>query len=168
MSSPLENDPRPRVDGFIQPSMRNKPPFSVEAPGVSKKDGETIPRRNPMAKDGLIGTPSSEIVTTYDVLKRAVKKFGNAKAMGSRKVIKEHVETKKVKKVIDGQEQEVDKKWTYFELSGYEYISFIEYERIVLDLASGLAGLGLTKQHKVHVYGATRSVQSGAEIDEAD
>ena len=156
MSTPLDNDTRPRVDGFIQPSMRNKPPFSVEASGATKKDGETIPRRNPMAKDQLIGQPSAEVATTYDVLKRAVKKFGNAKAMGSRKVVKEHVEMKKVKKVIDGKEQEVDKKWTYFELSGYEYISFIEYEKLVLDLASGLAGLGLTKQDKVHVYGATR------------
>lgn len=156
MSNPLENDTRARVDGFIQPSMRHKPPFSVDASGVTKKDGETIPRRNPMAKDELIGQPSADIKTTYDVLKRAVKKFGNAKAMGSRKLIKEHVENKKVKKVIDGKEQEVDKKWTYFELSGYEYMSFIEFEKLALDLASGLAGLGISKQDKVHVYGATR------------
>jgi long-chain acyl-CoA synthetase len=136
--------------------MKRKPPFSVEVPGVEKKDGETIPRRNPLAKDGIIYTPSPEIKTTYDIVKRAVKKFGNAKCMGTRTIVQEHVENKKVKKVIDGKEQEVDKKWTYFELSGYSYISFIEYDKMVHDVASGLAGLGLTKQDKVHVYGATR------------
>lgn len=155
-SGTLEHDKRSRVDGHIQASMKKRPPFSVEVPGVAKKDGETIPRRNPLAKDGLIYTPSSEIQTTYDIVKRAVKKFGNAKAMGTRKLIKEHVENKKVKKVIDGQEQEVDKKWTFFELSSYSYMSFIEYDKMVHDLASGLAGLGLSKQDKVHVYGATR------------
>lgn len=33
----------------------------------------------------------------------------NAKAMGSRKLIKTHQETKKVKKMVDGEEREVDK-----------------------------------------------------------
>jgi len=155
MSGNLDHDTRPRVDGFIQPYMKKKPPFSVEVPGVEKKDGETIPRRNPLAKDELIGRPTADITTIYDNLKRAVKKFGNAKAMGSRRVIKEHVENKKVKKMVDGKEQEVDKKWTYWELSGYEYMTFIEYDKLVHELASGLAGLGLNKQEKVHVYGAT-------------
>lgn len=156
MSGTLDHDTRPRVDGFIQPSMKRKPPFSVEVPGVEKKEGETIPRRNPLARDAIIGTPTAEIKTTWDIVQRAVKKFGNAKCMGTRTLIKEHVENKKVKKIIDGKEQEVDKKWTFFELSGYSYISYIEYEKQVRDIASGLAGLGLNKQDKVHVYGATR------------
>lgn len=33
----------------------------------------------------------------------------NAKAMGSRKLVKTHQETKKVKKIVDGEEHEVDK-----------------------------------------------------------
>ena len=57
---------------------------------------------------------------------------------------------------MDGQEQEVDKKWTYFEMSGYEYMSFVEYEKLALDLGSGLAGLGISKEDKMHLYGATR------------
>jgi long-chain acyl-CoA synthetase len=154
--TPLDNDTRPRVAGFIQPGMRNKPPFSVEVPGVQKKDGETIPRRNPMAKDELITIPESGITTTYENLLRSVKKFGNAKAIGTRKLIQEHHEVKKVKKMVDGKEQEVDKKWTYFELGPYEYITFNEHKDFVMNLGSGLAGLGLTKQDKMHVYGATR------------
>jgi long-chain acyl-CoA synthetase len=136
--------------------MIKKPPFSVEASGYAKKDGETIPRRHPMAKDKLIVLPADEVKTIYDNLKRAAAKFGNAKAIGTRKIIKIHVENKKVKKIVDGQEQEVDKKWTYYELSGYSYISFTEYEKLALDCGSGLRNLGISKENKMHLYGATR------------
>ncbi|EXJ54396.1 long-chain acyl-CoA synthetase [Cladophialophora yegresii CBS 114405] len=151
----LEHDNRPRVDGYVQPQMSKKPPFSVDASGYEKKEGETIPRRNPMAKDKLIVQPSDDVKTIFDNLKRAASKFGNAKAIGTRKIIKTHTEVKKVKKIVDGQEQEVDKKWTYFELSGYEYMSFIEYEKLALDCGSALAHLGISKENKMHLYGAT-------------
>ena len=61
-----------------------------------------------------------------------------------------------VKKNVDGQMKEVEKKWTYFELSGYEYMSFIEYERMVLQVGSGLAKLGLDKSSKLHIFATTR------------
>ena len=136
--------------------MTKKPPFSVDASGYEKVKGETIPRRNPLAKDKLITKPSSEVETVYDNLRRAATKFGNAKAIGSRKIIKTHVETKKVKKMVDGKEQEVDKQWTYFELSGYSYMTFIEYEQLALQAGAGLRGLGLQPGDKMHLYGATR------------
>ncbi len=67
-----------------------------------------------------------------------------------------HYETKKVKKVIDGQEQEIDKKWSYYELSGYTYISFIEYQTMALQIGAGLAKLGLSAGDRVHLFAATR------------
>jgi len=140
----------------LYPKMTRKPPFSVEAPGYEKVKGETIPRRNPVAKDKLITRPSEEIGTVFDNLKRSAEKFGNAKAIGTRKLIKMHIENKKVKKIVDGRETEVDKKWTYFEMSGYTYISFIEYEKLALSCGSGLRSLGLVKDDKLHLYGATR------------
>ncbi|EXJ83095.1 long-chain acyl-CoA synthetase [Capronia coronata CBS 617.96] len=151
----LSNDNRPRMDGWVQAQMVKKPPFSVEVPGYQKKEGETIPRRHPLAKDKLITLPSDDVKTVYDNLKRASAKFGNAKAVGTRKIIKTHVENKKVKKIVDGQEVEVDKQWTYYELSGYSYMSFIEYDKLAHDLGSGLRHLGITKEKKMHLYGAT-------------
>jgi long-chain acyl-CoA synthetase len=136
--------------------MVKKPPFTVEASGYDPVEGETIPRRHPTAKDQLRLRPSDDVTTTYDILKRASQKFGNAKAIGMRRLIKTHVENKKVKKVIDGVEQEVDKKWTYFEMSGYNYMSFIDYERLALQLGCGLKKLGLEKNNKAHLYGSTR------------
>lgn len=139
----------------LQPRMSKKPPFSVEVPGVEAAPGETVPRRLPAAKDGLILKPAEDVATTYDAFRRSARVFGNAKAVASRRLIKTHEENKKVKKVIDGVEKEVDKKWTYFEMSGYSYKSFIEYEKVALQLGAGLRKLGLETNDKIHLYGAT-------------
>ncbi|KAL9621204.1 MAG: hypothetical protein Q9160_004337 [Pyrenula sp. 1 TL-2023] len=139
--------------------MTKKPPYTVEVQGVEKKKGETIPRRNLRAKDKLITRPAEDVATTYENLKRAAAKYGNAKCIGTRRLIKNHVENKKIKKVVDGKETEVDKKWTYAELSEYTYMSFIEFEKLALQLGAGLRKLGMKKDDKVHLYGATRYVE---------
>ncbi|MCJ1478575.1 long-chain fatty acid-CoA ligase [Lambiella insularis] len=135
--------------------MSGKGPFSVEASGYSPVEGETIPRRNIAAKEGLITTPSKDVETVVDILKRSADKFGNAKALGWRNLVTTHQEVKKVKKTIDGKAQEVEKKWTYFELSGYTYMSFVEYERLVLQMGAGLKKLGLSAGDRVHLFAAT-------------
>lgn len=142
-------------DIHIQPRMVKKGPFSVEVPGSETVAGETIPRRHPAAKWGLILRPSEDVTTTYDNFRRSARLFGNSKAVGSRKLIKTHVENKKVKKVIDGVEQEVDKQWTYFEMGGYSYMTFLEYEKLCLEVGCGLRKLGLEKDSRIHLYGAT-------------
>lgn len=71
-------------------------------------------------------------------------------------MIETHVENKKVKKIIDGKEQEVDKKWTYFELSGYTFMSFNEYYQMALSLGSGLRKLGMKQDDKLHLFAGTR------------
>ncbi|KAK4933522.1 long-chain fatty acid-CoA ligase, partial [Elasticomyces elasticus] len=145
----------PRISGTVQPYMYRKPPFTFYAKGVEAQIGQTPPRRNRFAGERLVTKPSDEVATIYDNFRRAAKKFGNAKATGTRRILKTHVESKKVKKIVDGKEQEVDKKWTYFELSGYEYQSFIEYEQMALNLGCGLRDLGLKPGDMMHQYGAT-------------
>jgi len=139
----------------IYPYMYEKGPFSVEAPGYTKVDGETIPRRHPKSKDALRTSPHPDIKTVFDIVKYASKTFGNAKALGSRKIIQTHKEKKKVKKIVDGKTEEVEKEWTYFELSGYTFKSFQEYEKITLQIGSGLRKLGLAKGDRVHFFAAT-------------
>ena len=133
-------------------------PFTAEAPGFEKVEGETIPRRNVRTKDQLKSVPEEGIETVYDIVKRASTKFGNAKAVGSRDVVKTHEENKNIKKMVDGKEQTIDKKWTYFELSGYHYKSFIEYERMTLQVGAGFRKLGMNAQDRIHIFAATRSV----------
>jgi len=130
---------------------------SVEAPGYEKVDGETIPRRNARAKDALVYTPAEGVNTLYDLMKYSSAKFGNAKAVGSRKIINTHTETKKIKKIIDGKQQEVDKNWTYFELSPYTFSSFAEFEQLALSLGAGIKKLGLSPQDRLHIYASTSS-----------
>lgn len=145
-----------RKDQSLYPRISKSPPFSVEAPGYEPVEGETIPRRNPLAKDKLITTPSEDVRTIFDIIKRSADKFGNAKALGTRRLIKTHNETKKVKKTVDGQTKEVDKNWTYYELSEYSYVSFVEYEKLTSQIGSGLRKLGMDKDDRLHLFAATR------------
>lgn len=136
--------------------MSEKGPFTVEAPGFPKVDGETIPRRNVRTKDILVTSPDPEkIKTLFDFLQYSSSQYGNAKALAWRKTVTTHSETKKVKKMVDGELQEVEKKWTYFELGPYEYISYVEYEKLALDLGAGLANVGLDKSTRLHVFATT-------------
>ena len=139
-----------------QPRAVRSPPYTVEASGYEPIKGETIPRRHPGSKDKLIDTPSEDVRTIFDILKRSADKFGNAKALGTRTLLKTHHETKKVKKIIDGKAQDIDKNWSYLELSGYSFISFAEYETLTTQIGAGLRELGLTQGDRLSLFGSTR------------
>ena len=140
----------------LWPYMSGRKPFTVEAAGVKKVDGETIPRRHPVAKNKLVTTPKEGINTVLDIIRYAAEQFGNAKALGSRRVIRTHNEKKMVKKMVDGQSKEVEKVWTFFELSEYSYISFVEYEKMVYQVGAGLRKIGMGKSDRLHLFAATR------------
>jgi len=130
-----------------------------EAPGYDRVEGETIPRRNYKTPAELKWQPAPEVSTVHDIMRYAAKTYGNANAMGSRKLVKMHNESKMIKKVVDGQETEVEKKWQYFELSGYTYLTFHEFETLALQIGCGLRHLGLTAGDKLHLFAATQYVQ---------
>ncbi|KAF2152010.1 acetyl-CoA synthetase-like protein [Myriangium duriaei CBS 260.36] len=138
-----------------QPKSYKRGPFTVEAAGYKKVEGETIPRVHPGSKNGLKTTPEDDIFTVWDLVKKSGQKFGNAKALGTRKLIKIHRETKKIKKKVDGNVVEQDKEWQYFELGSYEYISFTEYEKLARKVGSGYRALGLTAGDRIQIFAAT-------------
>jgi long-chain acyl-CoA synthetase len=142
----------------IEPRMVKKPPFTVEVAGSPQVDGETIPRRNARCPHKLLSQPEEGISTLYDLVKHSASKHGNHKAVGSRTLIKKHHETKKIKKMVNGELQLVDKSWTYFELSGYTYLSFAEYESLVLQVGAGFRKLGLSAPDRVHMFASTRYI----------
>lgn len=114
--------------------------------------GETIPRRHPSAKYELVKQPEAGVATVYDILTRGARKFGKASAVGSRKVLGTHVETKKVR---DSQGNKVDKEWTYYELADYTYISYLELEQRALRTGAAMRALGLQRNDRVEIYAAT-------------
>lgn len=142
----------------LLPKMHKKPPFSFEVTDVEKVPGETLPRRNIRCKDGLITQPDPSVRTIYDVVTYAVKKFGDAKCIGTRKVLKVHKETKMVKKVVNGVERDVPKEWSYFELSPYSFLTFVEFQAHISTLGAGLKKIGMETGDRIHLYGATRYV----------
>lgn len=132
-----------------------KPPFTIDAPGAPEVEGETKPRRNVVAKDGLIDRPRPDVDTVFALVKLSAEEHAGDRCMGTRKLIKIHEETKKVPKIVDGETQMVDKKWQYFELSNYTFMTYGDYETHLLNLASGLRHLGLEKGDKVHMFAST-------------
>ncbi|EEU42375.1 uncharacterized protein NECHADRAFT_68906 [Fusarium vanettenii 77-13-4] len=154
MDTDTHNVPYPT--GVLPLRQVHKPPFTIESPGYEKVPGETIPRRSPKAKDGLIARPAEGVNTVFDIVQRSARVYPDRGGIGSRKLIELHEEVKTVKqKKVDGQTKEVEKKWQYFELSGYSFITFKEYETLVLQLGSGLRKLGLSPAQKLHFFGAT-------------
>lgn len=133
-----------------------EPPYSIELPGAEAVAGETIPRRHPKARNGLLTRPAEDVSTIFDLVKRSAALYGGDPAIGSRKLLETHKEMKKVQKVVNGATQEVEKEWTYFEMSPYSFITYSEYETWTLELGSGLRKLGFQKGDKLHMFAATR------------
>lgn len=142
--------------GIMPLQQVRKGPFTIEAPGYEKVPGETIPRRHPKAKDGLINRPAEDVATVYDIVRRSARVYPNHHAVGRRRLIKVHKETKKVSKNVNGEVIEVDKEWQFFELTKFDFLTYKQYEELVLQLGSGLRKLGLTPEHKLHLFGTTR------------
>ncbi|KAM0281688.1 hypothetical protein ACHAQH_003419 [Verticillium albo-atrum] len=142
-------------EGIMPLYQVHKPPFTIEAPGYEKVEGETLPRRNPKAKDGLRKRPSEDVSTIYDIVKRSARVYPNEPAAGSRKLIKLHKEMRKISKNVDGEVQEVEKEWQFFELSPFSFLTYTELHRYILQLGAGLRKLGLNKGSRLHFYATT-------------
>lgn len=134
----------------------HKPPFTIEASGYTPVKGETLPRRHPRAKDGLLTKPADDVSTVFDIIRHSARNYPNEPAVGSRQLVQMHKEMKKVPKLVDGEVQEVNKEWHYFELTPFSYLTYKELETLVLQVGSGLRKLGLNKGDKLHLFATTR------------
>jgi long-chain acyl-CoA synthetase len=124
------------------------------------KPGETAPRRNVGAKEFAWKTPGnmSNVDTIYTFFQWSVMQYGPRQAMGQRKIVNVHTEEKMVTKKVDGVDTQVAKKWNYFELSPYSFITYKELDTIVKQIASGLIHLGVkAHEERMHIYAQTCS-----------
>lgn len=148
----------PWTQGIAPLYQVHKPPFTVEAPGYERVEGETLPRRHWKAKNGLRTQPHPDIHTMYDIIKRSANVYSNEPAVGTRKLVHLHKEKKKVPKNVDGEIRQVEKEWQYFELSKYSYMTYSEFQTYILQLGSGLRKLGLSKGNRLHLFATTSYV----------
>ncbi|KAJ7123614.1 long-chain-fatty-acid-CoA-ligase [Mycena epipterygia] len=127
---------------------------SVEvAPPTSEDEGPT--RRLAIASDRLVTQPFEGIDTVYDVLEYVAETHGTRDALGWREIVDVHEEAKEVKKFVDGKEVTETKKWKYFQLSDYQYISYVQLRDQVSEVARGLADLGITSDDVFNIFAAT-------------
>ena len=141
----------------ILPYVSISGPFTIEVSNESgvKPVGETLARRHPAARDGLLTTPDPAIHTVYDILKYGLEHHADKQMMGWRKVLKVHRECKVIRKQVNDKVEEIEKIWTYSELSPYQYITYGEYDKLVHQIGSGLAGLGLSRSDHLHIFAST-------------
>ncbi|KAF5966023.1 fumonisin cluster-fatty acyl-CoA Synthase [Fusarium bulbicola] len=127
--------------------MNHTVPYTIESPGYLKVAGESLPRRHPRAKDGLLRYPTEGVLTVFDIVRHSAKLYPNHKAVGSRRLIKMHREFKIV--------EDKKKEWIYYELSPYNYLSYSQYELLAIQIGSGLRKLSLSSSSKVYLFGTT-------------
>lgn len=149
-----------QYEGVMPLAMVQQPPYMCQVEDAPSVSGETKPYRHIKAKDGLIERPDPEVATVYDIFRRSAKLYANKEAIGSRKLIRTHVEKKKVPKIVDGVKKEVEKEWTYYELSPYTFLTYKDYEARALAVGAGLRKLGLQAGDILHLFASTRSVKS--------
>ncbi|KAI8078679.1 uncharacterized protein BX664DRAFT_342473 [Halteromyces radiatus] len=127
--------------------------FTVEV-GPPQPNGGRI-RRSILAPDAVVRVPDTNVHTLYDVLQNSVKKYGDRKAFGSRRLEKMVEEEKEVTKFINGVETKEKKTWKYFQLSPYEYITYKEVSDRAHAIGNGFAALGLDPKAKVEIFSGT-------------
>jgi long-chain acyl-CoA synthetase len=130
--------------------------FSAEVPDHPQVQGESIPRRHVSAKDSVLAVPErGNIQTCYDVLQFSAKEYPENPVFGTRAVEDVIEEQKEVVKHVNGEEVRETKKWQYFKLSGYKWMSYSEAAEAAKHLGAGLKQLGLTAGDKVAVFAHT-------------
>ena len=140
---------------FKQPNFYGEGTVEVNGP---KEEGYTRIRRLARTQDRLVTQPFEGIETVYDVVTYAARTHGARDAFGWRDVIDIVEEEKEVTKTVGGKEVKELKKWKYFQLSDYKFISYLQVQEAVSEISRALVDLGITADDVVNVYSATRCV----------
>lgn len=130
-------------------------PASIEV-GPENPVGETRVRRAYLSPDQLVTTFADGLEVLPDLLIKSAQDFPTANALGWRKLIKLHRETKSITKIIAGKEVQEDKIWEFYEMSDYQYWTYSQLLEEVVKLSNGLAELGLTMDHRFNIYSSTK------------
>jgi long-chain acyl-CoA synthetase len=128
--------------------------FSVDVSEGNANEGPV--RRSIISPSALMTSPAEGVETLHDILEYASKTFKDRKGFGYRKLEDTISTTKEITKIVDGVEKKENKTWTYFQLSGYHYYTYMEAEQITKHVGAGLCKLGLNKGSKVQISASTR------------
>lgn len=131
----------------------------VNVPIGEARKGETAPRVNGRLKNREpIKRPLGlKCNTVYEFIVEVFEKGGDRQCMGYRDTIEIHRQKKMIKKVVDGEEVEVEKTWMYYELSDYKYETYKEVLTTIHQYGRGLVKMGLQpgNNDRLHIFAST-------------
>jgi len=133
--------------------LHHQRPYSLPISASTTVQGETPPFHNAAVVNNLPAGPESGVHTVMDLVRRAATKFGENPAIGFRTEIRTHLR--------EGPEDAKGAKKQLItpELSSYTFLSYIEYEKLVTNIGSGLVKAGLLpSRDKICMWAQTRSV----------
>ncbi|KAJ3182113.1 long-chain fatty acid-CoA ligase [Irineochytrium annulatum] len=119
------------------------------------QEGEGAILRHALASKELFTRPDPSINSIYDILLRGVRLMPKKNIMGARTLVRMVEEEKEVTKMVGGKEVKQMKKWTFFQLSPYSWITYADVFEITKKVGSGLRKLGLNPKDKVTIFAST-------------
>ncbi|EPY53810.1 long-chain-fatty-acid-CoA ligase [Schizosaccharomyces cryophilus OY26] len=134
--------------------MEIKDYYCVET-NTPRQTGESHTYRSIHSANKLLTTPEDGVKTVYDLFHGAVKSHGVREAMGTRKLIKEHVEEREIIRKVNGTQVAEKKTWKLYELGPYEFMNYIQTYDIALALGSGLKVNGITTDSSLLFFAGT-------------
>ncbi|KAI8905659.1 hypothetical protein DFJ77DRAFT_205715 [Powellomyces hirtus] len=112
-------------------------------------------RRNIKALRALHERPHPDIHTLFDILAHTCKTNGSKRAMGARKVVRQHTEEKTITKTVAGQPVTEIKKWNFYELSGFSWMTYSDVKEATTRIGAGLRHIGLAPGSKLTLFAST-------------
>ncbi|KAJ3029377.1 UNVERIFIED_CONTAM: long-chain fatty acid-CoA ligase [Siphonaria sp. JEL0065] len=112
--------------------------------------------RNTKSPRTLTTSPAKDVKTIYDIVLRGFTTAPDREMFGQRQIINIIEEEKEVtKKVPGGGEVKEVKKWQFYEMGPYEWMTWGQAEVKIHCYGSGLRALGLKAYDKVTIYADT-------------
>ncbi|BGP11775.1 long-chain fatty acid-CoA ligase [Rhodotorula toruloides] len=127
---------------------------SIEV-GPPAEPGRSRPRRFAATAGKLVESPAPDVEVVADLLGYSVRTRPDRQAVGWRETIRLHNEEKQVKKMVNGEETTETKKWTYYEMSDYKYLTYKQLGEMVADVASALVETGHSRSTIFNIYAST-------------
>ncbi|KAJ2161779.1 long-chain fatty acid-CoA ligase [Coemansia sp. RSA 552] len=128
--------------------------YSKPVPQTGGK-GETATRRFHTSADRLIDHAEPGITDIYSTLLHGQQTRPDTALLGKRDVLGTVSEDKKVRHKVDGKMETVTKKWSYFKLGEYKWMTYTDVVDATTELGAGFRGLGIEPKSRVMIYAPT-------------
>ncbi|KAI9468354.1 long-chain fatty acid-CoA ligase [Coemansia sp. RSA 989] len=128
--------------------------FSKAVPH-SGNEHETPVRRFHTTADKLVDRADPDITNIYAALLHGQQNRPDAELLGKRDVLGTVSEDKQVQHKVDGKMETVTKKWSYFKLGKYKWMTYNDMVEATTQLGAGFRNLGIEPKGRVLIYAPT-------------